>query len=106
MPSRRLLAATSLLASGALILGACSSSSKKAVKKPTTTTTAAVLCPLTGTPAPGNVVPQRPAVGVKIDNYSAARPQSGIDAADIVFEEPVEGGITRFNAVFQCQNST
>jgi hypothetical protein len=45
-------------------------------------------------------------MGVKIDNYSAARPQSGIDAADIVFEEPVEGGITRFNVIFQCHDSS
>ena len=42
---------------------------------------------------------------MKIDNYVAARPQSGLDKADIVFEEPVEGGITRYAAVFQCQNA-
>ena len=28
-----------------------------------------------------------------------------MDKADIVFEEPVEGGITRYAAVFQCQNA-
>jgi Protein of unknown function (DUF3048) N-terminal domain/Protein of unknown function (DUF3048) C-terminal domain len=61
-------------------------------------------CPLTGEPAPGGQVPQRPAVAVKIDNYPTARPQSGLDKADVVFEEPVEGGITRFVAVFQCQS--
>ena len=104
MRAPRLLATTSILASGALLLGACSSSSKSAPKK-TTTTTKAITCPLTGLPAPGNQVPQRPAVSAKIDNYSAARPQSGLEAADIIFEEPVEGGITRFNAFFQCQNS-
>ncbi len=43
-------------------------------------------------------------MAVKIDNYPAGRPQSGLDKADIVFEEPVEGGITRYAAVFQCQN--
>jgi hypothetical protein len=43
-------------------------------------------------------------MAVKIDNYPAGRPQSGLDQADIVFEEPVEGGITRFAAVFQCQD--
>ena len=42
-------------------------------------------------------------MAVKIDNYPAGRPQSGLDKADIIFEEPVEGGITRFAAVFQCQ---
>ena len=107
MNPRRSLMATAVLVSGALLLSACSSSAKKAAPKPSTTTstTAPALCPLTGTPAPGNAVPQRPAVGVKIDNYSAARPQSGLDAADIVFEEPVEGGITRFNAIFQCNDA-
>lgn len=50
-------------------------------------------------------MPQRPALAVKVDNYVAARPQSGLDQADIVFEEPVEGGITRYVAVFQCQNA-
>jgi hypothetical protein len=76
---------------------------------PTTTTTAAPTgppCPLTGTPAPTGEVPQRPALAIKVDNYPAARPQSGLDKADIVFEEPVEGGITRLVAVFQCQEAS
>ena len=93
-----------------LVLSACSSSPahKDAAPKPkpttTTTTAPAPPCPLTGEPAPGGAVPQRPAMAVKIDNYPAGRPQSGLDKADIIFEEPVEGGITRFAAVFQCQN--
>ena len=61
-------------------------------------------CPLTGAPSAGGV-PQRPAIAVKIDNYPDARPQSGLDKADVVFEEPVEGLITRFVAVFQCQQA-
>jgi hypothetical protein len=44
-------------------------------------------------------------MAVKIDNYPAGRPQAGLDKADIVFEEPVEGGITRYAAVFQCQDA-
>jgi len=63
-------------------------------------------CPLTGAPSPTGSVPQRPALAIKIDNYPEARPQSGLDDADIVFEEPVEGGITRFVAVFQCQEAS
>lgn len=62
-------------------------------------------CPLTGTPAPGGVVPHRSALAFKIDNYPTARPQSGLTKADIVFEEPVEGGVTRFVAVYQCQSA-
>ncbi|HVB92858.1 MAG TPA: DUF3048 domain-containing protein [Acidimicrobiales bacterium] len=60
-------------------------------------------CPLSGTPAPGGTVPARPALGVKIGNYTGDRPSAGLDSADIVFEEPVEGAITRLVAVFQCQ---
>lgn len=70
------------------------------------------LCPLTGTPAPGGVAPQRPAIAVKVDNYSSgplpqpyARPQAGLDRADVIFEEQVEGSITRFVAVFQCRGA-
>ena len=91
-----------------LALTACSSAphhDAAAKRKVTTTTAAPATCPLTGLPAPGGIVPQRPAMAVKIDNYPAARPQSGIDKADVVFEEPVEGGITRFAAVFQCQDA-
>lgn len=76
---------------------------------PTPTTTASdtgTICPLTGQPAPGGKIPARPALAVKVDNYSAARPQTGINHADIVFEEPVEGGITRFVAVFQCHGAS
>jgi Protein of unknown function (DUF3048) N-terminal domain/Protein of unknown function (DUF3048) C-terminal domain len=62
------------------------------------------VCPLTGVPAPGGQVPERPALAFKVDNYPTARPQSGLEDADVVFEEPVEGGITRFVAIFQCQS--
>ena len=68
------------------------------------TTTPAPTCPLTGTPAPGGTVPARPALGVKIGNYPDDRPSAGLNQADVVFEEPVEGGITRLVAVFQCQS--
>jgi hypothetical protein len=112
--TRRPLAWGGLAAVGltGLLLSACSSSPSHpdaaAVRKPvpptTTTTAPPPTCPLTGTPAPGGTIPQRPAMAVKIDNYPDGRPQAGLDKADIVFEEPVEGGITRFAAVFQCQD--
>jgi hypothetical protein len=85
-----------------------SATAAKVVVPATTTTTAApapvVACPLTGAPAPGGVVPARPALGVKIGNYPGDRPSAGLNQADIVFEEPVEGAITRLLAVFQCQS--
>lgn len=40
------------------------------------------------------------AVAVSIENSPAARPQSGLDRAEIVYEFMLEGGITRFLAIF------
>jgi hypothetical protein len=42
----------------------------------------------------------RPALSGKIDNHPSARPQVGLDEADIVFEELVEGGLTRYVAIW------
>ena len=57
-----------------------------------------VLWPLTGLES-GTVAP-RPALAVKIENSVDARPQTGLNAADTVWEEVVEGGITRYVAVY------
>jgi len=65
----------------------------------TTTTVAPVLAPLTGAPGDPAAL-DRCVVTVKIDNTQAARPQSGLDVADVVYEEVVEGGITRLAAMF------
>ncbi|MCL4414381.1 MAG: DUF3048 domain-containing protein [Actinobacteria bacterium] len=62
-------------------------------------------CPLTGTPAPAGSVPARPAMAVKIGNNPSALPQSGLSHADVVFEEPIEGAITRLLAIFQCHEA-
>ncbi|MER6408835.1 DUF3048 domain-containing protein [Streptomyces viridosporus] len=42
----------------------------------------------------------RPALVVKIDNTPAARPLTGLDAADVVYVEQVEGGLSRLLAVY------
>ncbi|MFF9277139.1 DUF3048 domain-containing protein [Streptomyces griseosporeus] len=39
-------------------------------------------------------------LAVKIDNARAARPQTGLNAADIVYAEQVEGGLSRLMAVY------
>lgn len=39
-------------------------------------------------------------LAIMIDNHADARPQSGIAAAPVVYEAPVEGGITRYLAIF------
>lgn len=61
--------------------------------------------PLTGEPIASEAdIPNRPAMAVKIDNSGAARPQSGLNEADIVIEEIINGNITRFAAVFHSQD--
>jgi hypothetical protein len=60
--------------------------------------------PLLGTPVTDAAAAARPALVAKIDNHPAARPQSGLNRADIVFEENVEA-LTRFAAVFHSQGS-
>lgn len=44
-------------------------------------------------------------LGVMIENHEESRPQSGISYADVVYEAVAEGGITRFLAVFYCQDA-
>ena len=63
--------------------------------------------PLTGMPLYDEeeleVLADRPAVVVKIPNDPSARPHTGIEAADVVYEQETEGGTTRFAAVFQSR---
>ncbi len=50
--------------------------------------------------------PQLPgAVIAMVDNHNKARPQSGLDKADIVYEIIAEGGITRYMALFYTQKA-
>jgi hypothetical protein len=104
-----------LLAAAATVATACGSGSHHKVETRPTPPSPSVspsptqtpdLCPLTGTPAAGAQKVNRVALAVKIDNIDLARPQSGIDKADVVFEELVEGGLTRLMAVFQCDGAT
>jgi hypothetical protein len=46
-------------------------------------------------------VNNRPVTAIMIENSPDARPQSGLKDASVVFEAIAEGGITRFNAIFQ-----
>ncbi|MDR0626777.1 MAG: DUF3048 domain-containing protein, partial [Bifidobacteriaceae bacterium] len=111
LPRRRPLsssvAAALAVMVGALSLAACGKEEPKTIIE-----TAAVennkdmppevptLWPLTG--LPGGVV-ERPSLAVKVENPQAARPQSGLEQADLVWEEMVEGGESRFIAVFNSQ---
>jgi hypothetical protein len=62
-------------------------------------------CPLTGVVAPRGAVPERPALAIKVENSPESRPQASLNDADVVVEEPVEGGYTRFIAIFHCGRS-
>jgi len=49
---------------------------------------------------------KRRPLGIMIENHKEARPQSGLSRADVVFEAVAEGGITRFLAVYYCQDAS
>jgi hypothetical protein len=96
-----------------LTLAACTARAEGRRLPPTSTTAAPVttttapppVSPLTGLPATNPANLRRQALVVKIENHPASRPQSGLDAADLVYEEQVEGGLTRFVAVFQSRDA-
>ena len=77
---------------------ACSGADEKPAAAPTTAS--ATPSP---TPTPSPTVPGLsggPVLGVKVDNTPSAYPRMGLSAADVVYVEPVEGGLTRLLAVF------
>ncbi len=62
-------------------------------------------CPVNGgmfTTAEQKVWESRRPLFVMIENSVDARPQSGLNSADVIYEAVAEGGITRFGAVFYC----
>lgn len=91
-----------------LLLAACSSgpaeepSPSPTSASPTASPTPEAAFPLTGetTDDPRE---DQPVVAVKIENTPSAYPLAGIDEADIVYEQIVEGGVTRFAALFHSQ---
>ncbi|MDQ4065535.1 MAG: DUF3048 domain-containing protein [Actinomycetota bacterium] len=91
-----------------MLLAACSEDppapQPRAAASPSPTLEAT--CPLTGESPPPGIDLARPAVAVKIENSPQARPQHGLEDADLVFEEIVEGGITRFMAIYHCGKSS
>lgn len=98
----------------ALVATACSGGGGTAAREPArpadgadgpTTTRPLPTYPLTGLPVTDPATAARPALVVKIDNAPKARPQAGLERADVVFEELVEGGVTRFLAVFHSHDA-
>ncbi len=65
-------------------------------------------CPLNGklfSKQQKSVWEKRRPMGVMIENHTESRPQSGLSSADVVYETVAEGGITRFLAMFYCDDS-
>lgn len=71
---------------------------------PPTTVVAVKTYPFTGLPVTNEATYNRPALAIKVNNAAEARPQAGLNQADIVIEEIVEG-ITRFMAVYQSTDA-
>ena len=63
-------------------------------------------CPLNGAQPANKDVVGRPAVAVKVENATVAYPLSGLHKAELVYEEVVEGGVTRFMAIYHCNDSS
>lgn len=62
-------------------------------------------CPLSGLEPRREAILQRSAVAIKVENASVAYPLAGLEDAEVVFEELVEGGVTRFLALYHCSDS-
>lgn len=63
-------------------------------------------CPLNGAEPDDDGRIDRPAVAIKVENAQVAYPLSGLDKAELVYEEVVEGGVTRFMAIYHCNDAT
>ncbi|HWM15259.1 MAG TPA: DUF3048 domain-containing protein [Microbacterium sp.] len=106
-PARRGSAPFVVLAASVLLISGCAGTPIDLVVTPAqpprpAAADAAVglaFAPLRGTPQEWDAL-QHPSLAVKIDNHEEARPQIALNRADIVFEELVEGGLTRYLAVW------
>ena len=70
---------------------------------PSPTSVPAGYCPWNGTPLADLADMSSTALAVQIENHPLARPARNLTRADMVVEATVEGDVTRFTAVFQCQ---
>ncbi|WP_374720691.1 DUF3048 domain-containing protein [Peribacillus tepidiphilus] len=101
---------TSCLMVSALLLVGCTKKDEvkqdpikedKVEQKVTTSVELKHIFPLTGVGTNENV--DQRAIAVMVNNHPKARPQSGLQKADIVYEILAEGDVTRFLAVFQSE---
>ena len=109
MSAKRLVFLAAAVASVAMITG-CATGSPSGNPSQSATDTPAVYetAPLTGVQyvQGSNPALAGPSVACKVDNLDVARPQMNLNQTDIVFDEMVEGGLTRFVAVFHSHMPT
>ena len=93
-----------VLAVGAALVGKSLHKSPSSTPPASTSSTTSApnypIAPLSGLPDPTRLAATRPALTIKVENTPEALPQWGIDQADVVYEEIVNGGITRLAAIF------
>ncbi|MBC7241221.1 MAG: DUF3048 domain-containing protein [Anaerolineae bacterium] len=64
------------------------------------------ICPLTGEVVTDPTKLERRPLAIKVSNApSIVRPQAGLDKADVVFEHVAEADLTRFTAIYLCQDA-
>lgn len=97
---RRVLAFAAAMGIAAAGAAGCSVPRNERATPPTPTSTSTYA--LTGLPAPADWRP-RPVLTIKIDNTVSGRPQRGVNSADLIIEEPVEGGLTRLAAFYESK---
>lgn len=65
-----------------------------------------VTLPAPPLPEPERVIDRTRPIAVMVDNHPNARPQSGVSKANVVWEAPVEGGLTRNMLIFRSASTT
>ena len=86
-----------VLVCGLLAIAACGSVATTAI--PTHSPRPSPTPAPTPTPTP-TPVPLAAPLMIQVENLSAARPQSGLNQAEVVYEYQTEGGISRFSAFY------
>ena len=100
------IVATQVRSEGAAPATTTTTSTTTTTTTPPTTPPPPPVYPLTGLPVTDPAVAARPTLVVKIDNSEPkSRPQIGLNQADIVYEERVEGAVTRLMAVFHSNDA-
>lgn len=107
MTQRRLAVLVPVVTAGLLLAGCSSGTERTAAPEPSrgSAGTAVETSPVTGEVLRDGR-PDHPVLAVKIENTEAGAPQVGLDQADLVVEELVEGGLTRLAALYYSRLPT